>query len=452
MKKQFILPFLFCLSLVGSAQTVYQPNWASLDTRLAPAWFSDARFGLFIHWGLYSVPAWATKSNADGFGSGYAEWYWQRLHTPSLKIHKEFKAFHEQHYGPNFRYQDFVSMFTCELFNPEEWATLFQQSGAKYIVLTSKHHEGFTLWPSAQAWNWNALDVGPHRDLAGDLSVAIKKKGLHMGFYYSLYEWYNPTYKANVHQYVEEHMIPQMKDLVTKYEPDVLWTDGEWEQSAKTWESEKFLAWLYNESPVKDRIVVNDRWGNDTKGKHGTFLTSEYGQGNVAQGKPWEECRGIGESFGYNRNENLEDYQSSTQLIHQLISVVSRGGNFLLNIGPTADGRIPVIMQERLHDLGEWLKVNGEAIYGTQRWEKAPVSKTMFFTQKGKDLYVFSTEWPAQLEIDGIQKQTNVRLLGYSGKITQQLSGQKLKITPPILKPGTFANQAAWVFKLEKAL
>ncbi|SDL82960.1 alpha-L-fucosidase [Siphonobacter aquaeclarae] len=449
-KKHVLYLLLLLCGPAAIAQKTYQPQWSSLDTRPVPAWFSEARFGLFIHWGLYSVPAWATKSGADGFGSGYAEWYWQRLHTPSLKIHKEFKAFHEKTYGPDFHYQDFAPMFRCEFFDANQWADLFQQSGAKYIVLTSKHHEGYTLWPSAQAWNWNAMDVGPHRDLAGELGAAVKAKGLHMGYYYSLYEWYNPIYKESPAKYVDQTMIPQMKDLVTRYEPEVLWTDGDWDQSSKTWKSEEFLAWLYNESPVKDRIVVNDRWGNDTKGKHGTFLTSEYGKGSVEKGRPWEECRGIGESFGYNRNENLEDYQSTEKLIYELISVVSRGGNFLLNIGPTADGRIPVIMQQRLTDLGAWLKTNGEAIYGTQAWEKAP-GKEVFYTRKGKDLYVLCTQWPEKLEIDGIGKPASVSLLGQAVKVAGKFSGGKLQVTPPVLSPGK-AGAYAWVFKLENAL
>jgi len=150
---------------------------------------------------------------------------------------------------------------------------------------------------------------------------------------------------------------------------------------------------LYNESVSKETIVVNDRWGNDTKGKHGGFQTSEYGAGNVSGSKAWEETRGIGQSFGYNRNENLNDYASSQQLIHELINklihelinTVSRGGNLLLNIGPAADGTIPVIMQQRLMDIGNWLKVNGEAIYETTTWDNAPLvtkETDLFFTKK----------------------------------------------------------------------
>src|SRR5688572_9976879 len=334
---------------------MYQPTWQSLNNRPIPQWFTDAKFGIFIHWGLYSVPSWATNSNADGFGSNYAEWYWERLNNKRLKIHKEFVDFHERTYGPNFKYQDFAPMFTCELFNPGQWAKIFKESGAKYVVLTSKHHDGFALWPSRESWNWNAMDAGPHRDLAGELSAAVKKTGLHMGFYYSLYEWYNPLYEQDVKKYVDEHMLPQLKDLVIRYNPEIVWPDGEWDQSDTTWRSREFLTWLYNESPVRDFVVTNDRWGGQRG--NGGFTTTEYGSGKSDIDRPWEECRGIGESFGYNRNESLEQYATSERLVHMLIKIVARVGNLLLNIGPAADGTIPVFMQQRLKDLGDWIAI-----------------------------------------------------------------------------------------------
>ncbi|MBE9460803.1 alpha-L-fucosidase [Dyadobacter subterraneus] len=454
MKKNLLL-FFIIFAIGSKTQAQYEADWKSLDKRETPTWFKDAKFGIFIHWGLYSVPSWATKSGADGFGSGYSEWYWQRLMDPKLKIHKEFVAFQEKNYGPNSKYQDFAGEFKAELFNPDDWADIFKDAGAKYVVLTSKHHEGYALWPSAESWNWNSMDVGPHRDLAGDLTKSVKDKGLHMGFYYSLYEWYNPTYKSDVNRYVDSHMIPQMKDLVTRYQPDILWTDGEWDQTSETWKSKEFLTWLFNNKSVNKNIVVNDRWGNDTKGKHGSFFTTEYGQGTSSDTHPWEECRGIGESFGYNRNENLEDYMSSDKLIHSLIHIVSKGGNFLLNIGPTADGRIPVIMQQRLKDLGKWLKVNGDAIYGSERWNNsASASKdsTVFFTKKGKDLYVICSEWPDQLAISGISKPKRITMLGYTGNINSSQSKGKLIISAPTVTPKTLPCNSAWVFKLEGIL
>lgn len=455
LKRAFLVLCVSVLALAANAQP-YQANWPSIDSRPVPGWFTDAKFGIFIHWGLYSVPAWGpTEGNVY---EKYAEWYWSRQ-NPQGKPSQAFTDFHNKMYGEKVRYQDFVKDFKAEMFNPDQWAEVFKQSGAKYIVLTSKHHEGFTMWPSKHSWNWNSVDVGPHRDLAGDLTKAVKAKGLHMGFYYSLYEWFNPLYKEDPARYVDEHMIPQMKDLVTRYQPDVVWTDGEWDMPSEKWKSTEFLAWLYNESPVKETVVVNDRWGKETRGKHGGIYTTEYDlihDQNAAGQKiahPWEECRGIGGSFGYNRNENLKDYETSESLVHILIDKVARGGNLLLNIGPTADGRIPVIMQQRLKDMGDWLTVNGEAIYGTRDWTKAPAigkETTVFYTTKGNDLYAIVTQWPEKpIVINGVSKSGDVTMLGFNGKVKYSVSGNKLTITPPAITPANNPCSYAWVFRVK---
>ena len=451
----------FCSAAKVLCQEDFQPTWESIDRRPVPAWFTEAKFGIFIHWGVYSVPAWAPTGDSIPVYSKYAEWYWYRKNENSV-AGQLFRNHHNKVYGENFQYQDFVRDFKAENFVPGDWADILAASGAKYIVLTSKHHEGFTLWPSAQSWNWNSLDVGPHKDLAGALSKAVKAKGLHMGFYYSLYEWYNPLYHSNLQQYIDDHMAPQMKDLVTRYEPDILWTDGEWEHTSSDWKAPEFLAWLYNESPVKNKIVVNDRWGSDTRGKHGGIYTTEYDLvfNDNAKTKtithPWEECRGIGGSFGYNRAEQLKDYTSSQELIHILIQKVARGGNLLLDIGPTADGRIPVIMQQRLKDIGNWLQMNGEAVYETNVWKDAPAitnETTLFFTRKGKDLYAIATRFPDKaITVTNIKAPGNISLLGYSGKLKTGFKNNRLTIQPPAFTSSDNASTGAWVFKIENAL
>jgi alpha-L-fucosidase len=457
MKKVLLVLLIGLTSFFIQAQQ-YEPTWASIDSRPVPQWFEDSKFGIFIHWGVFSVPAWGPLPR-DGASiyECYAEWYWWRLKSAEGKVHTLFSDFHTKTYGKDFQYQDFVHDFKADLFDPSDWAKVFKASGAKYVVLTSKHHEGFTLWPSQYAWNWNAVDVGPHRDLAGDLITSVRAEGLRMGYYYSLYEWYNPLYNTDVNRYVDEHMIPQMKELVNKYKPDILWTDGEWDHPSEIWKSPQFLSWLYSESPVKKDIVVNDRWGKETRGVHGGIYTTEYDlvhdekTTNKKINHPWEECRGIGSSFGYNRNENLEDYNSSEALIKILIDKVARGGNLLLNIGPTADGRIPVIMQQRLTDMGNWLKVNGEAIYGSRSWSKAPSKSdsAVFYTTKGNDLYVLFTKYPEKnFSIPGIKKLANVKLLGFNGAVNY--SGTT--ITPPMMTPATIPCDYAWVFKLAGAL
>lgn len=356
-------PLLFALVFCQKmAAQNFTPDWASLDARPTPAWWSDSKFGIFIHWGAYSVPGWCSKGN-------YAEWYQYGLMTGDTAR----QAFHRQKFGADFSYYDFADQFKAELFNPDDWAQLFEKAGAKYVVLTSKHHDGYCLWPNADAnrtWGfaWNSVDRGPRRDLLGDLFTALRKTSVRPGMYYSLYEWFNPLWKADKTRYAREHATPQMRELIQKYRPFVFWTDGDWDASAEVWQSQQFLAWAYNESTVRDSIVFNDRWGTGTRFHHAGIYTPEYQPDIDFENHAWEESRGMGFSYGYNREEDAWDYNSSQTLVLHLIDKVSRGGNFLLDIGPDEHGKIPPIMQERLLDIGAWLQLNGEAIYGTRRW------------------------------------------------------------------------------------
>ena len=428
---------------------MYQPNWESLDKRPVPRWVDDAKFGIFIHWGVYSVPAWAPTGGA---ADSYAEWYWHHMNDPKHPTHKR----HPEVYGEKFRYQDFAPQFKAEMFDPDRWADLFDRAGAKYIVLTSKHHDAFCLWPSRHSWNWNSVDIGPHRDICGDLSGAVKARGIKMGFYYSLYEWYNPDYLHDLPRYVDEHMIPQMKDLVTRYEPSLVWTDGEWEKPSEDWKSVEFLAWLFNESPVKDEVAVNDRWGKETRSAHGGYFTTEYGQIHLgadltlAENRKWEECRGIGASFGFNRNERLEDYKSAKELIHLLVETVSNGGNLLLDIGPAADGTIPVIMEERLLQIGDWLKVNGEAIYGTKQW-RVSSEGDVCYTAKDGALYAIVKRWPGQELVLSAPKPSpnaTVEMLGMPGPLKWGARDGTMVIIVPQIAPDELPCEHAYVFKL----
>ncbi len=460
MMKRPILMLLFFATVSVAIAQPYQANWESINSRPVPQWFSDVKFGIFIHWGVYAVPAWA-PANADiGIYAKYSEWYWWRIMNTKDKAGQLFREYHNNMYGEDFLYQDFAPMWKARHFDPAQWAELFKKAGARYVVLTSKHHEGFTLWPSAQSWNWNSVDIGPHRDICGDLTTAVKEAGLHMGFYYSLYEWFNPLYRSNLEKYVDDHMIPQMKDLVTRYEPDIVWTDGEWDHPSEKWKSTEFLAWLYNESPVKDRVAVNDRWGKESRGKQGGYYTTEYdlvhdGEGIGDVDHPWEECRGIGTSFGYNQIETPANYMTSEALVHLLVEKVAAGGNLLLDVGPTADGRIPAIQQQRLLDMGEWINVNGDAIYGTRKWDGAASNKNLenvHFTRKGNDLYVLCTKFPEKpITILGPGKG-KVTMLGYNGPVKTQTGGGKITITPPVITPANNPCNHAWVFKIENAI
>jgi alpha-L-fucosidase len=446
-KKTLLFTTAMCF-ICGSlaAQIPYEPKWESLDARPCPSWYTDAKFGIFIHWGVYSVPAWGPKGE-------YAEWYWSSMQNKS----GETWAFHKEMYGEDFPYPNFAADFKAELFEPQEWAELFKRSGAKYVVLTSKHHEGYCLWPSTHSFGWNSVDLGSGRDLLGELTEAVRNRGIKMGYYYSLYEWFNPLYKNDLNKYVENHMLPQMTELVEKYEPALIFADGEWNHHSSDWKSENFLAWLFNESSVKDEVVVNDRWGKDCRSRHGGYYTTEYGKVDVhgtklTEEKPWEECRGIGSSFGYNRNESLDDYQSSKELIHMLIKLVSNGGNLLLNIGPTADGRIPVIMQQRLIDIGNWLEVNGEAIYSSAPAKGLKSDKPIRFTQKENYLYAICLEWPGkQLKLDNITcaKDSEIKLLGKNTALPWQEAGNGIVVDLSSLGPNDLPCEHAYTFKIK---
>lgn len=363
MKRSLFLFALLLVALRAVSQVPYQADWNSLDARPTPNWWLDAKFGIFIHWGVYSVPAYTEKGR-------YAEWYLHSLTND--KPDGPIASYHRTNYG-NRTYYDLADDFHAELYNPDDWAQLFEKSGARYVVLTSKHHDGFCLWPNQQAnriWGrpWNSADAGPRRDLLGELFIALRKTPVRPGLYFSLYEWYNPLWQFDKQRYARDHAMPQLRELVTQYKPEVVWADGDWDASPETWQSPQFLAWLYNESPVRQEVVVNDRWGGGVRFNHAGIYTPEYQPDLDFENHAWEESRGMGYSYGYNRREDAWDYNSAQTLILHLIDKVSRGGNFLLDIGPDGHGQIPPIMQERLLDIGRWLSVNGEAIYNTRRW------------------------------------------------------------------------------------
>jgi len=494
-RHRFIFAGLLCSLLLVMAQgrlnaQAYQPTWDSIDKRPTPAWFTDAKFGIFIHWGVYSVPAYAPVIPGK---LAYAEWYWHqkdegRDNPKATAVETGTWDYHKKNYGADFMYKNFVPDFKAQLFDPDRWAGLFQRSGAKYVVLTSKHHEGFALWPSKEAsatWGcpWNSVEAGPKRDLLGDLTDSVRKQGLRMGFYYSLYEWYNPLWLKDKPRYVSEHMFPQFKDAVTRYKPSIIFTDGEWEITSAEWRSPELVAWLLNESPVKDEVVINDRWGSDTRHKHGGYWTTEYPPGMSGMEHPWEESRGMGYSYGYNRAEKLEDYHTGRELVIMLVDIVSRGGNLLLDIGPNADGTIPVIMQERLEQIGSWLKINGDAIYGTRPWkqtrqwsageqprinynaefetaydvaklsakpEPGKAAIEAFFTSKGNDVYAILPRWQSgSFLLKDVTGVKSVTLLGTETPLKFKSTSAGTAVTLPDL-PEDLRQQPAWVLKVAR--
>lgn len=393
MKKTiYFLCAAFLLTFSISAQEKTEEELIeAINKRQSPEWFDNAKLGIFVHWGLYSVPAYGGKES-------YAEWFLRGIQLKdSLRSN-----FMKKLYGEDFKYNDLTNHFKAELFDPEEWAELFENAGAKYVVLVTKHHDGYTLWPSKYNRNWNSVDTGPKRDIVGELTNAVRKTDLKMGLYYSLAEWNHPLHRwytdphDNIGKYVDEYMIPQFKELVSEYKPSLIFTDGEWYNSAKQWHSAELINWYYN--LVGKDAIVNNRWGH---GIDVGFLTPEYSAGIKVTDRPWAEVRGIGRSFGLNRNEDLAAYGTSKDLITRFAQTVANGGGMILNVGPRADGQIPMIQQERLTQLGDWLKINGAAIYSAKPFEIMEEEKLIYKERVDENI---NFKWVRNAPLKGIKE------------------------------------------------
>ncbi|TVQ08304.1 MAG: hypothetical protein EA361_16920 [Bacteroidetes bacterium] len=368
-KKSTLLLVVTCMivsmwMVTGNLSAQTQPlddSWETLRSRPYPQWFKDAKLGIFIHWGVYSVPSY-------GGPESYAEWYLRGLQAGA----QQRIDFMKDYWGEDFEYEDFAPLWKAELFDAQEWAEIFEKAGAKYIILVSKHHDGFALWPSEYAPGWNSVDVGPQRNIVAELEQAVRERDIRFGLYYSLPEWNHPLHQwytdphDQVHEYVEQHMIPQFKELIGTYKPDLLFTDGEWFNDAEDWHARQLIAWYFD--LVGDDAIVNDRWGH---GSNIGYITPEYSSGAVDTDRPWAEVRGIGRSFGLNRNEKLDAYKTPAELIRLFVRTVAYGGGLTINVGPYADGKIPLIQQERIEQLGQWIHTNEEAIYASRPWKRA---------------------------------------------------------------------------------
>ncbi|XP_006631396.2 tissue alpha-L-fucosidase [Lepisosteus oculatus] len=441
------LLYFSCL-LVSAVRSRYAPDWASLDSRPLPSWYDEAKFGIFVHWGVFSVP---------GFGSEWFWWHWRGTQEPL------YVDFMEKNYPPGFAYPDFAPEFRAQFFDPDQWADVFEASGAKYVVLTAKHHEGFTNWGSAESWNWNAVDTGPHRDLVGSLGSALSKRSLRYGLYHSLFEWFHPLYLADkkaafkTQEFVFRKTLPELYDLVNRYQPDLIWSDGDWEAPDTYWNSTQFLAWLYNDSPVRDSVVTNDRWGAGCACKHGGYFNCEdkYTPGRLPEHK-WEKCTSVDTlSWGYRRDMTRDQLLDLPAIIADLVRTVSLGGNYLLNVGPTADGTLPVAFEERLRGVGGWLAVNGEAVYSSRPWRVQNENATvpLWYTSKGSDVYAIFLEWPVdnvlQLGAPKTSPASNVTLLGYPKPLRWMPRGPTgLSVFLPVLRTPLAVG---WTLRLQGA-
>ena len=387
----------------------YKGNWNSVNTHTVPKWYEDCKFGIFIHWGIYSVPAFAPHTwelgevdSKEWFADNpYAEWYYN-----SLNIEK---------YGKDFKYEDFIPMWKAENWDPKQWAEIFKEAGAEYVVLTTKHHDGFCLFPSKYT-HFNSVEMGPKRNITGELTEAVRDAGIRMGLYYSgLIDWQyanDPIFEdddlfgtASPTFAYADYSYNQMNELVDDYAPSVFWNDIGWPKQSEEM-MPYFLAHYYNKVPEG---VVNDRF-ND---RYHDFLTKEYKSGSVNRKEKWEMCRGMGLSFGYNANEGDDKLISVPDLISLLVGTVANNGNLLLNIGPKADGTIPEEQVKRLKILGAWLKVNHDGIYGTRcsdrESEMLENGIELHYTQKEGNLNVFA---------DHLKEGANEFLIkGYHGQL-----------------------------------
>jgi alpha-L-fucosidase len=478
----------------------FRPTLTSLNAHPVPDWFEDAKFGIFIHWGLFSVPGFATRhgSIAEAFRdhydtavarTPYTEWYWNAIKVPESE-----SARHHRETWNGQPYQDFREAFLEGLkqWRPDEWAETFAAAGARYVVLVSKHHDGFCLWPS-DVNNPNEPDWTCPRDIVGELAEAVRGKGMKFGLYYSggidwtfnreplrtLADFMGSTPDGDYPAYAEA----QTRELIDRYRPSILWNDIAW--PAPLSRELRLMADYYNAVPDG---VVNDRWlpmtwqrrllrfgfmrrrvdgklkaalakRTSSKGiippqpPHCDFRTPEYAAFEAIESKKWEATRGMSHSFGFNRADTDADHESVESLVHSFIDAVSKNGNLLLNVGPRGeDAQIPAPQIARLRGFGDWLRANGEAIYGTRPWTRFEGTTMeggrVRFTAKNGTLYMHLLDAPktGEIAIAGadLPDVRGARHLASGTPLTCVRSGESLKIA----LPGPLSSAPAHAFAL----
>lgn len=444
----------------------------SLATHELPAWFDDAKLGIMIHWGLYSVPGWAetTLDPADWntpeslinnsplwyMRNPYAEWYANTIQVEG----SEAQAFHHSEYGPDFAYDLFRAEFEekSAQWNPQDWADLFAQSGARYVVLVTKHHDGYLLWPSDIAHPYRS-NWASNRDIVGELSQAVRSRCMRMGLYYSGgIDWsFEPKVIKNLDDFIfgspeqpeyATYADAHWRELIEKYRPAVIWNDIRYPEAALPLE---LFASYYNAIPEG---VINDRWSSLVPGAiHNDFISEEYRSRPEISPRKFETIRGIGRSFGYNRNEDLDDYLDLEELVFLFVDIVSKNGNLVLNVGPRADGTIPAEQVERLEELGRWLQMTGQAYFGSIPWIRAEGStregNEVRFTRSKNNgtLYatVFGSLPHAVIGIENMMGEpTDIDLLGGHPGLSWYREGDTLII----VLPDDLPKQPAYTFAI----
>jgi alpha-L-fucosidase len=426
--------------------------------RPLPAWFDDAKFGIFVHWTAATVPAFAPVGPSpfelaatEGWEaamarSPYVEWYQNSLSIAGSPVAEHHRAT----YG-ELPYEAFVRRFAelLERWDPEPWADLFAAAGARYVVLVTKHHDGFLLWPSATR-NPHEERWQSERDVVGELAAAVRARGLRFGLYYSGgLDWtfgglpmhdlpssiaaipQTPEYLA----YADAHW----RELIDRYEPDVLWNDIGYPASADV---DALFDEYYERVP---HGVVNDRFdflGVHAGTAHADFTTPEYTTAHESGRRKWESTRGFGPSFGFNREEQEGDLLSADEVVRLVAEVVAGGGNLLLNVGPAADGTVPWHQATRLLAAGWWLRDNGPAVYATRAGPPGTATTDglpIVFTASDDARYaiVLGTPVGDRVAVPGLEVDDDavVELLGHGGPLRWERAGAAVSVELPVALP-----------------
>lgn len=377
--------------------------------RPVPAWFTDAKFGIFVHWGAYSVPAWAEPTGELGVvdpdvwfkRNPYAEWYWNTIRIEGSPAQEHHRTTHGGR-----PYDEFLDEWKAELFDPADWVELFARAGARYVVPTTKHHDGIALWDAPGTGIRNTVHRGPRRDLIADLAAAVRARDLRFGVYYSGgIDWYAGRRDPVLHEDRMDEGRPheaayaayahrQVIDLIDRHRPDVLWNDMGWPRAGQA-DLPELFSYYYATVPEG---VVNDRWDN----AHADYLTSEYEADRANEwGACWENTRGIGFSFGYNQAEGPEHLLDPAAAVRLLVDVVSRGGNLLLNVGPKADGTLPQEQRAVLEGMASWMACHSEAVHATRPLESGCADPHdgvpwVRWTRDERHIYAFVADVPEE--------------------------------------------------------
>jgi alpha-L-fucosidase len=394
----------------------YHGTLDSIAAHRAPEWFLDAKFGMFVDWGPWSVAGWAPQAEK----ATYPDWYEKRLF-------EEFREYHEKTWGADIGPDDLIQLLDGGGFDTRALVQLARSAGMRYVVPFLKHHGGFSLWDSSFTHR-DSLEWGLRRDVGREFADECRRAGLRYGAYVSLGEWNYPLVlgdglhamtfagqpagpltpgtpfvsgKVPVPDFARDYLVPSLKELIDRTDPEMLWFDGEWEAPAATWRSLELAAYFYNRAALRGReVAVNDRFGKDTRGKPGwgDYFTSEFHVIEGFQAHPWEENRSLSHSYGYNWEEARDDKYvlSEEDALDLLLRVVANGGNLLLMVSPDGSGRVPDNQRRRLQFIGRWLAAHGEAIYGTRAAGLASQPDWGYLTRSkaGDRIYCIVRRWP----------------------------------------------------------